>query len=395
MDDDHHGPPILKPLPRRAFEITPASADTSLPATPRSTSDFASQVDARLHASTAAEGGPPSRTRSILNLTSSTLFGIYQPTGYDNIRDSEPATPWGTGAETPSRRESIETEKRPLVIPTRNARPSLGRIASHQPHQHGARRGRWKDWLSRAARILALFVIGMAYGVIVSHLHDNQHIAPVRMELGIARTSWTYLAFWGVAGVALGSALPWVDWMWEGDAGEGGIRLDGEDGGSEMDLVKAAEESDWHPVVRSIGAFVGIAYAIRKLPWQSTLQVSLTLALVNPVLWYLIDRSRPGFALSSLVGLAGTTALLFTNPDIVPSPAAPHAESSKTYNASRGTASAAASEGEKGELLLGGMVSYESVGVATWILSVLFCSCVCFGNIGRRLAGGAGRRAGR
>lgn len=30
---------------------------------------------------------------------------------------------------------------------------------------------------------------------------------------------------------------------------------------------------------------------------------------------------------------------------------------------------------------------YEStVGVATWFASVLFCSCVCFGNIGRKLA---------
>lgn len=124
----------------------------------------------------------------------------------------------------------------------------------------------------------------MAYGVIVSHLHDNQHIAPVRMELRIARTSWTYLAFWGVAGVALGSALPWVDWMWEGDGGEGGIRLDGEDGGSEMDMVKGAEESDWNPVVRSIGAFVGIAYAIVSVTSGSSLHVLLLSPRLPPSL---------------------------------------------------------------------------------------------------------------
>lgn len=35
--------------------------------------------------------------------------------------------------------------------------------------------------------------------------------------------------------------------------------------------------------------------------------------------------------------------------------------------------------------LVAGLVSVESVGVSTWICSVLFCSCVCFGNIGRRL----------
>lgn len=36
--------------------------------------------------------------------------------------------------------------------------------------------------------------------------------------------------------------------------------------------------------------------------------------------------------------------------------------------------------------MLMGYISYEAVGVGTWMWSVLFCSCVCFGNIGRKLA---------
>lgn len=36
-------------------------------------------------------------------------------------------------------------------------------------------------------------------------------------------------------------------------------------------------------------------------------------------------------------------------------------------------------------MLVAGIFSQESVGVATWIASVLFVSAVCFGNIGRRL----------
>jgi len=35
---------------------------------------------------------------------------------------------------------------------------------------------------------------------------------------------------------------------------------------------------------------------------------------------------------------------------------------------------------------LGGYINRETIEGAIWILSVLFCSCVCFGNIGRRLA---------
>jgi len=109
----------------------------------------------------------------------------------------------------------------------------------------------------------------------------------------------------------------------------------------------------------------------------------VTLALANPALWYLLDRTKPGFTLSLSVGLLGTAALLLVNPEWVPAP------SGHTLNQNATTFSerfSMAREGEHAEML-GGVVSYESVGVATWIASVLFCSCVCFGNIGRMMKG--------
>lgn len=39
-------------------------------------------------------------------------------------------------------------------------------------------------------------------------------------------------------------------------------------------------------------------------------------------------------------------------------------------------------------------VTQESIAVRTWVASVLFCACVCFGNIGRQLAIGSSRRDG-
>lgn len=110
----------------------------------------------------------------------------------------------------------------------------------------------------------------------------------------------------------------------------------------------------------------------RKLPWTSTLQASLTLALVNPVLWYIIDRSKPGFILSSAVGATGTALLLVSNPDMMPSPASSNKNSTIQHNPIHDD--------------LAGYVSRESIEGGIWILSVLFCSCVCFGNVGRRLA---------
>ena len=81
----------------------------------------------------------------------------------------------------------------------------------------------------------------------------------------------------------------------------------------------------------------------------------MTLALANPVLWYLIDRSIPGFAFSSIVGLAGTIILLLVNPNFVPVPAIHQTAAS------------------------------EQVGVFTWLASILFCTSLCFGAIGRKL----------
>jgi hypothetical protein len=48
--------------------------------------------------------------------------------------------------------------------------------------------------------------------------------------------------------------------------------------------------------------------------------------------------------------------------------------------------------GDIGGMGLGGYISRESVEGGIWIMSVLFCSCVCFGNIGRRLALSRGKR---
>ena len=93
----------------------------------------------------------------------------------------------------------------------------------------------------------------------------------------------------------------------------------------------------------------------RRLPWTSTLQLSLTLALANPVLWYLIDRSMPGFAFSSFIGVIGTSILLLVNPNFVPVPAI-HQD-----------------------------LASEKVGVYAWLASILFCTTLCFGAIGRKL----------
>ncbi|RQM05476.1 hypothetical protein DH86_00001996 [Scytalidium sp. 3C] len=356
-------PKLIRPVPRRPFEH-----DSKLQRPPSPTFSSKSFQDA----GDTTPSASVSRTHSILNLTSSTLLGIYSPTGYSEDRD-EISTPWGTGAETPA----LEQSYRKLSIP------------SPQPAPISARTSAFSLFL----RTVLLFCMGTLYGVLVRHLHDDRQLAPVHVE-GIIRPSrdWRYLTFWGVAGVAWGTLLPWVDTIWEedvkGDASEDRDRKAklGFDRSPSPDVREEDGDdgffgADWTPVVRSIGAFVGIAFAI----------ASLTLALVNPVLWYLIDRSTPGLFLSTIVGAIGTAVLLGINADVMPNPAPTVRNFSMIRNSSATLLYSIRDLSTLGAAL-SDYVDVERVEVAIWIISVLFCSCVCFGNIGRMLALNINRR---
>lgn len=365
-----------QPRPRRTFDLGAQSTPSSAPSSPPAEPSAGLQVpDNYTDGSTT-----PAKTKSILNLTSSTLLGIYSPTGYAADRD-EPSTPWGTGAQTPtlSRTGSMDVSRTDIpntVLqkgPNGTQRRRRSTITPQTFLQRPKKRGFKGYLLPLIGRTASLFAIGVLYGLLISHLHDKRDMAPVRVD-GIDHSSWFYVAFWGVAGVALGQALPWIDCFWAENNGDVDWEVIDDNNGREKSGGIVRGTGGWNDVVRSVGAFVGIAFAIRKLPWQSTLQLSLTLALANPAVWYLIDRSPPGFLLSAGVALGGTALCLGINPALVPSPG--------PADASRGNV--ATSLG--GEELVLGLFSHESVGVATWIASVLFVSSVCFGNIGRRLA---------
>ena len=365
MTDD--SPPVLRPRPLRPFELDRSGNNTpSGLATPsRDTLD-----PTKLSPDRDEKGNLLSRTRSVLNLTSSTLFGIYSPSSND-----EAVTPSGFGAQTPSYRHSADDIRTPIITAFEGREPS-----SESPVHH-------RFLVPLGLRTILLFITGVIYGIFISELHDTQRIAPVQIETRIKRWSWSYLSAWGGAAILLGALLPWVDVFWEEVLGDNKeafppsqqlapapkktlTQEDGRPGSS----AGENQEANWNAAIRSITAFIGVAFAIRRLPWQSTLQVSLTLALVNPVLWYLFDRSKPGFTLSAVVGIAGTVIALGIDPEMVPSPATPSPQAGIAHASFDGA------------LAFDGRISVERIGVGTWIASVLFCSSLCFGNVGRKLA---------
>jgi len=247
------------------------------------------------------------------------------------------------------------------------------------PQQHYAPLSN-SSLISRAVlRVVVLFSFGLAYGALVAHLHDDRNVAPVKME-GLNRESWRYLAFWGAASVAMGSLLPWIDATWVEDEHSAPSKRNP----ASPTRSSGLNAVEWNDVVRSIGAFIGIAFAIRKTPWSSPLQLSATLALVNPFLWYLLDRSSAGLTLSTVSGILGTLTILLLNPAWVPSPTHPifsYTNTSMHNSFQHGVPD-----------VVGSFFSHERVGLAIWIGSVFFCSCICFGNIGRLLVSSQQRR---
>lgn len=94
-------------------------------------------------------------------------------------------------------------------------------------------------------------------------------------------------------------------------------------------------------------------------------------------MWWLIDRSKPGFILSAAFGLMGSILLLGVNTDMIPN---------LSGSLIRNNSTTLRRDTPPLELAFGGLVSQDTVESGVWMLSILFCSCLCFGNIGRRLA---------
>lgn len=251
-------PQVYRPIPRRAFEITPASADSSHPPSPS-----AEPAGQEQNASQKADS-TPSRTRSILNLTSSTLLGIYSPVGSDGGRE-ESSTPWGTGAQTPIQRGSIDhtPQQSALAWNRESVKPTLQQ----------KRKGFRGLILPLLLQTILLFGFGIGYGAIITHLHRTQHITPIPVP-HVERNALYYQISWGVFGILLGNALPMVDSFWEttvSPAINGGRAYQPATSGakaSNQDSVNPNSTSEgslgpmWYSAVRSIGVFVGIAFAM-------------------------------------------------------------------------------------------------------------------------------------
>ncbi|KAK2592519.1 hypothetical protein QQS21_009794 [Conoideocrella luteorostrata] len=263
MDED--GPQILRPVPRRPFNLnltgaTPPDDDPADQVGPSQTS-FQSGLDLSsprfLNANFERTESSSSLTRpqSFMNLTSSTLMGIYSEAashtrGKFFNDNEEPDTPWGTGARTPIRRPSVDEATYELMrgrshVPKRQS--SFGHYGNADTSLSYSTA---ESIVSLTLRGTLLFALGLGYGALVTRLHSDQDHLPLISDESILKpgNNWKFLVCWGVAGVALGSLLPWFDTVWDDVFGS-----DVENDASDKD---AGPGTDWALVMRAIGAFV-------------------------------------------------------------------------------------------------------------------------------------------
>lgn len=177
----------------------------------------------------------------MMALNSSTLHGIFQKTALESPR-AEMGDPWDTKYRT--------STSEPLAQQTRSEETAKGKGKKGKGRRRRLTGGGLLALLGKSS---LLFISGVAYGTIMAHLHENNYLTPVQLEV-IDRTSYRYLGLWGIGGVALAFVLPWLDRLFGsqqslGDRNEGKKR--------EIDRGRA-----WSLAVRSIGAFVGIAFAL-------------------------------------------------------------------------------------------------------------------------------------
>lgn len=150
--------------------------------------------------------------------------------------------------------------------------------------------------------VTVLGLLGVFYNQVGQHIHDNHilvpHLASKPLALGfdildtLCGGSAPTPLLYAVEGVFLGCLLPFFD--------------------KYLFKVKTNNSFgvDSSSILRSGVAFLGIAFAVRRVEWTSSIQAAAAWSFLSPCLWLLLDGTFAGFSMGTLVAAVATTSVV-------------------------------------------------------------------------------------
>lgn len=243
------------------------------------------------------------KTDSVVNLTKSSLYGIYNSSSSNINAENEEVEEYLDGAKLHIKAEDSHPVPKKTTKPRRATQPSHATQATKV-----------------VFRMVAVIAAAQLYNEVTRNIHtthvdvdgaqinaylesfmqsmkpSSSSLVPKGMDFGAVDTIMALL----MEGLALSSVLPFLDtfmpkWCTR--------------------RVMSSNPDPYHrgnlqtDIMRSLIAFLGISYAIRNIQWKLSLQMALTWTLINPGLWMILDGTVSGFIASLGVAIGCSLAI--------------------------------------------------------------------------------------
>ncbi|KAH3683170.1 hypothetical protein WICPIJ_005867 [Wickerhamomyces pijperi] len=136
--------------------------------------------------------------------------------------------------------------------------------------------------------------LGVLFNKLGGQIHDNhilyKNLASKPLQISAQLINFLNIPeyyIFAIQGIVFGSLLPLLDYT-----------VFSRYANSKMKSKKLKEIKSTSSIIRSLAAFLGVAFAFRKIEWTSSIQASFAWTLLNPCLWLLLDGSFSGLATS-------------------------------------------------------------------------------------------------
>lgn len=262
------------------------------------------------------------KTDSILNLTKSSLYGIYNSSKVDISQENDQVEEYLEGMEL-----HIKAKDNVWVHAPQNSRGRPGRSVLLSDYQ--VERNEFPSYspLGTVGRLAIVTLAAWTYNAVTRNIHMthsdgrgsdiNSYLNSFLYSLqpfqelmdrygfrlfGIEHADYVLTLM--LEGVALSVVVPVLDRFMPAGCLRRMLSS------NPKPYMRSNLAND---ILRSLIAFLGILYAIRKVEWKSSLQMAMTWSLINPGLWLLLDGTISGFVASIIVAGAGLTLIYIQN----------------------------------------------------------------------------------